>query len=70
MAGVALALSLRDAGATRHAQLKRAIQKLVEEEAARSNWGRQGSDALRLLDMDIELNAQGLGVWLDAMHPA
>ena len=65
---VALALSLRDAGATRHAQIKCAIQKIVGEEAALNNWGLQGADALRLLDMDIELNAQGLGVWLDAGH--
>jgi len=63
---VALALPLRDAGTTRHAQLKRAIQALVEEEAASRNWGLQGAAVLRLLDMDIELNAQGLGVWLDA----
>lgn len=67
---VSLSLPLRDAGEMRHAQLKRAIQTLVEEEAARNNWGLQGKEVLRLLDMDIELNAQGLGVWLDAPQAA
>jgi hydroxyacylglutathione hydrolase len=67
---VALALPLRDAGESRHAQLKRAIQRLAVEEAAEKNWGLQGAEMLHLLNMDLELNAQGLGVWLDATRAA
>lgn len=49
----------------RHAALMESLTDLYAARAAAHGWG-QGRDALRqLLGMDIELNAQGLEVWLD-----
>jgi len=49
----------------RHAVLTAALTDLYAARAAAHGWG-QGRDALRqLLGMDIELNAQGLEVWLE-----
>jgi hypothetical protein len=49
----------------RHAALMESLTDLYAARAAAHGWG-QGRDALcQLLGMDIELNAQGLEVWLD-----
>ncbi|MGN6706496.1 MAG: MBL fold metallo-hydrolase [Rhodanobacter sp.] len=49
----------------RHAVLAESLTDLYATRAAAHGW-QQGRDTLRqLLDMDIELNAQGLEVWLD-----
>ena len=49
----------------RHIAIKQALTDLYAGRAAEHGWN-QGRDALAaLLSMDIELNAQGLGVWLD-----
>lgn len=49
----------------RHAVLMESLTDLYAARAVAHGWG-QGRDALRqLLGMDIELNAQGLEVWLD-----
>ena len=63
---VALALRLRDAP-DRHAALKRELAALYSASLA-AHGVEQVADKLALLAMDIELNAQGIGVWLD--HPA
>ncbi|TAL73345.1 MAG: MBL fold metallo-hydrolase [Rhodanobacter sp.] len=48
----------------RHAAIKQALTDLYAGRAAQHGW-THGRDALtELLSMDIELNAQGLGVWL------
>lgn len=61
---VAIAKTHRD-DADRHAAIKQALTDLYAGRAAQHGWTR-GRDALaELLSMDIELNAQGLGVWLD-----
>lgn len=65
-AHVELALRQCDTGAARHEKLKKGVIEIVQEEAALQNWGLQGDELLKLLSMDIELNAQGLGCWLDA----
>jgi glyoxylase-like metal-dependent hydrolase (beta-lactamase superfamily II) len=50
----------------RHAALIASLTDLYAERAEAHGW-RQGREALcRLLAMDIELNAQGLAVWLDS----
>ena len=60
---VALALSLRHAQ-DRHARLKLALAALYRAQLQRH--GLADIDAgLAGLALDIELNAQGLGVWLD-----
>ena len=49
----------------RHAALVASLTELYATRARAHGW-REGRDALRqLLGMDIELNAQGLEVWLD-----
>lgn len=49
----------------RHAVLMESLTDLYATRALAHGWD-QGSDVLRqLLGMDIELNAQGLEVWLD-----
>lgn len=52
--------------AQRHAQLTHMLENLLLTEAERENWGLQGAAMLQLLALDIDLNAQGLAVWLDA----
>ena len=61
-----LALTLRAAGVSRHEQLKSRLTDLVFEEAAQQGWALQGDSLLPLIGLDLELNAQGLGSWLDA----
>ena len=64
---VRIALEHRDAtGADRHAGLKRALRALVLEQARRQDWALSGEPLLEVFRHDIELNAQGLAVWLDA----
>jgi len=63
-----LALSVRDAGEKRPALLQAGVERIVLAEARR--WGSRLSDA-RILDVyvnDVELNAQGLGYWLDSLQ--
>jgi glyoxylase-like metal-dependent hydrolase (beta-lactamase superfamily II) len=63
-----LALREKDAGAERHARLREGVKNIMLEEARR--WGSRLSDE-RVLDIyshDVELNAQGLGSWLDTMQ--
>lgn len=61
---VALALAA-DGHPDRHAVLVEALTRLYTGRAQAHGW-TQGRDALaQLLHMDIELNAQGLAVWLD-----
>lgn len=50
----------------RHAQLTQMLESQALAEAERNHWGLQGKAMLDLLTLDIDLNAQGLAVWLDA----
>lgn len=63
---VALALTEKDCGADRHQLIKQGLSNYMLAEIR--THGCQLSDAavLELLEMDVELNAQGLAVWLDA----
>ena len=63
-----LALGEREAGPARHERLRAGVKRIFLEEARR--WGSRLPDA-RVLDIysnDIELNAQGLGFWLDSLE--
>lgn len=51
-----------------HAQLSARLEALVRREAAEQGWGVQGDAAAALLAADIELNAQGLLVWLNTRN--
>jgi len=61
-----LALTVRDTGPERHQRLKTGVARLLIEEKQRQNWTLQREKVLEIFAGDIELNAQGLGVWLDA----
>ena len=57
----------KDVGAARAERLREGVKRIVLEEARR--WGSCLPDA-RILDIysnDVELNAQGLGFWLDSL---
>jgi len=62
-----LGLREKNAGLARPERLREGVKRIVLEEARR--WGSRLADA-RILDIysnDVELNAQGLGFWLDSL---
>lgn len=63
-AHVAVALAA-PAGAQRHGVILAGLKKLLAEEGRRQGWVLPAAQAEAILAMDLELNAQGLGVWLD-----
>ncbi|MCK9538794.1 MBL fold metallo-hydrolase [Dokdonella sp.] len=54
-----------DAGVDRHETLVTGLTELYASRAAEHGWRGTRAQLVALLGMDIELNAQGLGVWLD-----
>ena len=64
-AHAAVALAARGA-ADRQQRLAAGITELAWREAERQGWMLQGEALLSQLKWDVELNAQGLGAWLDA----
>lgn len=64
-AHVDVALRHRDDGAERHGRIKAGLAEILVGEAQRQGWGLALDGLLRLMAVDIELNAQGLGAWLD-----
>ena len=65
-AHVALGRTHRDAGTQRHERLKQGLEGVVLEEAERQRWSLSQAQVLELFATDIELNAQGLAIWLDS----
>ena len=65
---VAVARAARGDGVARHVEILAGLEQIVREEAARQHWALNEDEALQLLRMDLELNAQGLGVWLDSLR--
>ena len=63
---VGIALGHRHAGASRHECLVQALRALLLEEARRQAWPLPRERLLEVFRVDLELNVQGLGVWLDA----
>ena len=57
----------RDAGAARHERLKAGVTEIVLGEAERYGWTLPREQVLGVLAGDIELNAQGLAIWFDAL---
>lgn len=64
-AEVAVARAARGDGVGRHVEILAGLEQIVREEAARQGWTLPEAEILEVLKMDLELNAQGLGVWLD-----
>ncbi len=52
----------------RHERIKSGLRQLVETEAAAQGWALQGKAASNFLAMDIDLNAQGIEIWLDSQN--
>lgn len=65
---LAVAKAARGDGVARHVEILAGLEQIMREEAARQNWALNEEDSLELLRMDLELNAQGLGVWLDSCN--
>ena len=65
-AHVQVALREKNAGACRHERIKEGVRQIVLDEAQRQGWTLTQRELMHVFDMDIELNAQGLGVWLDS----
>ncbi len=64
-AHAALALALRDAGPERERRLYEGVRHLLLEEAHRYGTPLSDDEVMAVYGTDVELNAQGLGVWLD-----
>jgi glyoxylase-like metal-dependent hydrolase (beta-lactamase superfamily II) len=62
-----VALAAKDAGPARHQRMKESITRIAIEESARQGWRLSEARLLEVLGHDIELNAQGLGDWLDTL---
>ena len=62
-----LALEARDTGAARHERLRQGVIRMVIEESRRQGWTLAQDRLLEVYANDIELNAQGLGAWLDTL---
>ncbi len=67
-AHVAIAHAARGNGIARHVEILAGIEQLVREEKERQCWTQPEETVFDLLREDLELNAQGLGVWLDSLH--
>jgi glyoxylase-like metal-dependent hydrolase (beta-lactamase superfamily II) len=65
-----LARAQRGAGGDRHARLKAGVAAIVLQEAQRYGWRLTEQQVLELFAGDIELNAQGLAIWLDTLNNA
>jgi hydroxyacylglutathione hydrolase len=65
---VAVARAARGDGVARHVEILAGLEQVIREEAGRQGWALDEEQTLELLRMDLELNAQGLGVWLDSLR--
>jgi glyoxylase-like metal-dependent hydrolase (beta-lactamase superfamily II) len=65
-AHVAIARREKYAGAERHARIRDGLTHLLLEETSRFGCRLAGHEILDIFSGDLELNAQGLGVWLDS----
>lgn len=63
---VVMAQAARGDGVARHVEILASLEQLIREEVGRQGWALDEEQSLALLRNDLELNAQGLGVWLDS----
>lgn len=66
---VNLALAEKDSGVDRHQRIKQSQSDYLLGEIRAHGCQLDESLVIELLETDLELNAQGLGVWLDAQKP-
>lgn len=67
-AQVAVAQAARGEGAERHAEILMGLRQIVHDESERQGWTLDSEQLSALLETDLELNAQGLAVWLDSQR--
>ena len=67
---VELAHAAGAAGPERHGLFKAGLQDIIRAEAKRHGWRISIEAALAVLDLDLELNAQGLAIWFDSLSVA
>lgn len=65
---IAVARAARGDGVARHVEILAGLEQIVREEAERQGWTLPEAKIFDLLRVDLELNAQGLGVWLDELR--
>ena len=65
-----LARREQDTGEARHQRLKAGMTGIILGEAQRYGWRLPREQILAIFAGDIELNAQGLAIWLDAARAA
>ena len=63
---VEIATRHRDAGAERHMRIRNDLFRLMLGEVSAMGGGLPADQLRELVGGDIEINAQGLGVWLDS----
>jgi hydroxyacylglutathione hydrolase len=64
-AHIDIAEAASGSGQARIDEIKTELGEWVRRESVRKNWALRGDDAVALLTMDIDLNAQGINVWLE-----
>jgi len=64
-AHVAVAQAARGVGVNRHLEILAGLEQIMQEEAERQGWLLPMPLISSLLRMDLDMNAQGLGIWLD-----
>lgn len=64
---VALALAEKGVGSTRHERIREAMTEYLLREIYAHGCELPEADLLAIWETDLELNAQGLGVWLDSL---
>lgn len=64
---VTLGMQCRDAGGQRHERLKAGVEEIMLRALLVHGCQLPLEEISRLLAMDFELNAQGIGVWLDKL---
>lgn len=67
---VDIARQEKDAGASRHARIRAGLIRYLLDEVRAHGCTLTESTVLELWASDLELNAQGLGVWLDSLEKA
>ncbi len=61
-----LARTETGADSARHARLTAGVTELLLQEAERHGWPLTGAQVIEVFAGDIELNAQGLAIWIDS----
>ena len=62
-----IALAHQSAGEARSARIREALSSLMLKDLATHGVGLSREDCLKVLDLDLTLNSDGLVCWLDSL---